>query len=68
MGFFMTNFFNRLKNLDVHFKEVLLQSSSTIIIQIVGISARLVTSIIIGRILGASGLGEVNLINQTLQY
>ena len=66
MGFFMTNFFNRLKNLDVHFKEVLLQSSSTIIIQIVGISARLVTSIIIGRILGASGLGEVNLINQII--
>jgi len=66
MSFFMTNFFNRLKNLDVHFKEVLLQSSSTIIIQIVGISARLVTSIILGRILGASGLGEVNLINQII--
>jgi len=50
--------------LDKHTKEVFLKSFSTIIIQTIGISARLITSIVLGRILGVSGLGDVNLINQ----
>ncbi|SDU24281.1 Membrane protein involved in the export of O-antigen and teichoic acid [Polaribacter sp. Hel1_33_78] len=62
----MINFFNKLTNLDSHTKEVFLKSSTTIIIQIIGVLARLITSIILGRILGAAGLGEVNLINQVI--
>ena len=62
----MMNFLSKITNLDKHTKEVFLKSSSTMIIQVIGISARLLTSIILGRILGASGLGEVNLINQII--
>lgn len=62
----MTNFFNRFINLDKHTKEVFLKSSSTVVIQIIGVSARLITSVILGRTLGATGLGEVNLINQII--
>jgi O-antigen/teichoic acid export membrane protein len=62
----MINFFNKVTNLDSHTKEVFLKSSTTIIVQIIGVLARLITSIILGRILGAAGLGEVNLINQII--
>lgn len=62
----MTNFINKITNLDIHTREVFLKSSTTIIVQIIGISARLITSIILGRILGASGLGEINIINQII--
>ena len=62
----MRALFRRITAIDGHTKEVFLKSSSTIIIQIIGISARLATSIILGRILGAAGLGEVNLINQVI--
>jgi len=58
--------FNKLINLDKNTKDVFLKSSSTVLIQIIGISARLLTSIFLGRILGASGLGDVNLINQVI--
>lgn len=50
--------------MDKHTKEVFTKSFSTVVIQIIGVSARLLTSIILGRILGVSGLGDVNLINQ----
>lgn len=62
----MNFFFEKFNGLDKHTKEVFFKSSSTILIQIIGISARLITSIFLGRILGASGLGEVNLINQII--
>jgi O-antigen/teichoic acid export membrane protein len=58
--------FKRITIMDKHTKEVFLKSSSTVVIQIIGVSARLITSIILGRILGAAGLGEVNLINQVI--
>ncbi|CAI8349461.1 MAG: Uncharacterised protein [Flavobacterium sp. SCGC AAA160-P02] len=47
-------------------KEVFLKSSKAIVVQIVGVAARLLTSIFLGRKLGASGLGDVNLINQII--
>lgn len=62
----MINVFKKIINLEEHTKEVFLKSFSIIIIQIIGITARLITSIILGRILGASGLGEINLINQVV--
>ena len=52
--------------MDQYTKEIFIKSSKTAIIQVVGISARLVTSIFLGRVLGASGLGDVNLINQII--
>ena len=52
--------------MDQYTKEIFIKSSQTAIIQVVGISARLVTSIFLGRVLGASGLGDVNLINQII--
>jgi len=54
----------KLNNLDDNTKEVLLKSSTSTIIQLLGIFSRLVTSIFLGRVLGPSGLGEVNFINQ----
>ena len=62
----MVNFYNEIKNLDRHTKEVFLKLSPTIVVQIIGVLARLITSIILGRILGPAGLGEVNLINQIM--
>ena len=62
----MTNLFKRIAIIDEHTKEVFLKSSSTIVIQTIGVFARLITSIILGRVLGAAGLGEVNLINQVI--
>jgi len=62
----MRNVIKRISKLDEHTKEVLLKSSSTIIIQFIGVGARLITSIILGRILGTAGLGEINLINQVI--
>ena len=62
----MIDLFKRITIMDEHTKEVFLKSSSTVVIQIIGVSARLITSIILGRILGAAGLGEVNLINQVI--
>ena len=64
--FYMVNFYSKIRNLDRHTKEVFLKSSSTILVQITGVLARLITSIILGRILGPAGLGEVNLINQII--
>ncbi|MDB9927570.1 oligosaccharide flippase family protein [Flavobacteriaceae bacterium] len=62
----MINFLKNILNLDIHTKEVFFKSSTTIVVQIIGIIARLVTSIILGRFLGAAGLGEINLINQVI--
>lgn len=62
----MTNLFKRIAIIDEHTKEVFLKSSSTIVIQTIGVFARLITSIILGRVLGSAGLGEVNLINQVI--
>jgi O-antigen/teichoic acid export membrane protein len=62
----MVNFYSKIKNLDRHTKEVFLKLSPTIVVQIIGVLARLITSIILGRILGPAGLGEVNLINQII--
>jgi O-antigen/teichoic acid export membrane protein len=62
----MVNFYGKIKNLDRHTKEVFLKLSPTIVVQIIGVLARLITSIILGRILGPAGLGEVNLINQII--
>jgi O-antigen/teichoic acid export membrane protein len=62
----MINYYSRITNLDSHTKEIFLKSSTTIIVQVIGVLARLITSIILGRILGAAGLGEVNLINQII--
>lgn len=62
----MVNFYSTIKNLDRHTKEVFLKLSPTIVVQIIGVLARLITSIILGRILGPAGLGEVNLINQII--
>ena len=60
------NFYVKINNLDRHTKEVFLKLSPTIVVQIIGVLARLITSIILGRILGPAGLGEVNLINQII--
>lgn len=62
----MVNFYGKIKNLDRHTKEVFLKLSPTIVVQIIGVLARLITSITLGRILGPAGLGEVNLINQII--
>ncbi len=62
----MLNFLNKITILDNHTKEVFFKSSPAIIIQVIGILARLLTSIILGRILGSTGLGEVNLVNQII--
>jgi O-antigen/teichoic acid export membrane protein len=62
----MINFLNKITNIDSHTKEVFLKSFTTVIVQIIGVLARLITSIIFGRILGSAGLGEVNLINQII--
>ena len=62
----MVKFYNEIKNLDRHTKEVFLKLSPTIVVQIIGVLARLITSIILGRILGPDGLGEINLINQII--
>lgn len=62
----MINFLKKITSLDVHSKEVFLKSLPTIGIQIIGILARLLTSIIIGRSIGAAGLGEINLVNQVI--
>ena len=52
--------------MDKYIKDIFLKSSKATIIQVVGISSRLITSIFLGRELGASGLGDVNLINQII--
>jgi O-antigen/teichoic acid export membrane protein len=62
----MINVLKKITNLDEHSKEVFLKSSSTVVIQVIGILARLLTSIFLGRTLGAAGLGDVNLINQII--
>ena len=62
----MRPLFKRITTIDLHSKEVFLKSSSTVVVQIIGVFARLITSIILGRVLGAAGLGEVNLINQVI--
>ena len=62
----MTYLLRKITNLDIHSKEVFLKSSSTIVIQVIGILSRLLTSIFLGRTLGAAGLGNINLINQVV--
>lgn len=55
---------NQLNKLDKHTLEVLLKSSSTIFVQFISVLARLIISVFLGRILGVSGLGNINFINQ----
>lgn len=50
--------------LDVHTFEVLLTSSKTVIVKVLGMIAGLIGSIFLGRVLGADGLGVINIINK----
>lgn len=56
----------QLSKLDKHSLEILLKSSSTVIVQFIGIAARLIVSVFLGRTLGVSGLGDINFINQLI--
>jgi O-antigen/teichoic acid export membrane protein len=51
--------------LDEHTLEVVTKSSSSMLVKIVGMVAALVVSVFLGRTLGASGLGIINLATQT---
>ena len=55
---------NKISSLDIHTKEVLKKSISSSIVKVFGILAALVVSIILGRYLGAEGLGVINLANR----
>lgn len=52
---------NKISRLDMHTLEVIKKSSSSTLIKIVGIIASIAVSIILGRKLGAEGLGIINL-------
>lgn len=50
--------------LDPHTKEVLQKSSSSLLVKVLGMLFGLLVSILLGRTLGADGLGIINLANQ----
>ena len=50
--------------LDVHSLEVLVSSSKSMIVKVVGMIAGLMASIILGRTIGVEGIGTINLINK----
>lgn len=64
----MINFLkNRFSLLDIHTKEVLSKSAASTIVKIAGMIFGLIVSVLLGRILGADGLGVINLSLQTTQ-
>ena len=50
--------------LDIHSLEVLVSSSKSMIVKVVGMIAGLMASIILGRTIGVEGIGTINLINK----
>lgn len=63
----MNKFFRkRLKKLDVHTLEILVKGSSSMLVRVLGVLARLLASVFLGRILGAEGLGAINIVNQVV--
>ena len=60
---------NRIKSkLDEHTFEVLSKSTSSALVKILGITASLLLSILLGRNLGAEGLGIINLSNRLITF
>jgi len=53
-----------LLDLDEHTLEVLIKSSSSLVVRVVGMAAAMGISIVLGRTLGATGVGIVNLTQQ----
>ncbi|HET8573278.1 MAG TPA: flippase [Edaphocola sp.] len=60
----ITKIKKQLKKLDVHTLEVVKKSGSATIVKMLGMIAGLLVSVALGRILGADGLGIINLSNQ----
>lgn len=50
--------------LDIHTKEVIKKSISSTLVKVLGIVAALIVSVVLGRVLGADGLGIINLANR----
>ena len=55
---------NKISNIDSHTFEVLKNSSSSIVVKIIGMTAAVLVSIILGRTLGADGVGVIGLANR----
>jgi len=55
-----------LKSLDEHTLEVVIKSSSSLIVKVIGMIAGFLLSIFLGRTLGADGLGVINLSNSLI--
>lgn len=56
----------RINSLDIHTQEVLKNSIASFVVKIVGIVIGLLVSVLLGRTLGASGLGIINLSNRII--
>ncbi len=64
----MINFFRtKFSLLDIHTKEVIKKSSASTIVKVAGIIISLVVSIFLGRVLGAEGLGVINLADRIVR-
>lgn len=62
----MKEYFRSFKNLDVNTLEVFRKSLSSIFIKVFGMAFAFGASVFLGRMLGPSGLGVINLANQIL--
>jgi O-antigen/teichoic acid export membrane protein len=63
-----TKFSSKLNSLDIHTLEVLKKSSASLVVKVLGMLAGLAISIILGRTLGAEGLGIINLANRIVAF
>lgn len=57
---------HKLSNLDEHTQEVVKKSAASMIVKVLGMLAGLGVSIFLGRVLGADGIGIINLTNQII--
>lgn len=57
---------SKVLSLDTHTKEVAKKSAASLLVKVFGMAAAFITSVILGRTLGAEGLGIISLSNQII--
>jgi len=55
---------SKFSGLDTHTKEVAKKSATSFLVKVIGMVTAFITSVILGRVLGAEGLGIISLSNQ----
>ncbi len=63
----MIKYLNKIyNNIDVHTKEVLIKSSKSLVIKVIGVFCSISLSIFLARTIGAEGIGVINLTNKII--